>query len=68
MFEAIRLCEEIAGKKLVFDYSASARLGDHVWYVSDVRKFQRHYPEWQYRHDLRSILLEIYAAQTGRAV
>lgn len=60
MLEAIRLCEEISGKHLEWTYLEDNRIGDHIWYVSDVRKFQAHYPNWKYRYDLRALLTEIY--------
>jgi CDP-paratose 2-epimerase len=63
MLEAIGLCEEISGRKLDWTYQEDNRIGDHIWYVSDVRKFQAHYPNWKYRYDLRAILQEIYQAQ-----
>ncbi len=62
MIEAIRLCEEISGKKLEWTYLEDNRIGDHIWYVSDVRKFQSHYPNWKYKYDLRALLDEIYRA------
>ncbi|MEM6885551.1 MAG: NAD-dependent epimerase/dehydratase family protein [Verrucomicrobiota bacterium] len=62
MLEAIDLCEEISGKKLNYTYQEDNRIGDHIWWVSDVRKFQEHYPEWKYQYSLRGILEEIYAA------
>jgi CDP-paratose 2-epimerase len=66
MLEAIREIEGIAGKKLDFKISEEARAGDHIWYISDVRKFQRHYPGWAYRYDLRHTLEEmVEAAKRG---
>jgi CDP-paratose 2-epimerase len=62
MLEAISLCEEISGKKLNWTYVEDNRIGDHIWYVSDVRKFQKHYPDWKYRYGLKEILNEIFAA------
>ena len=62
MLEAIDLCEEISGKKLTWNYEETNRIGDHIWWVSDVRKFQAHYPNWKFRYGLREILDEIYAA------
>jgi len=62
MLEAIQLCEELSGKKLDWSYLEDNRVGDHIWYVSDVRKFQAHYPHWKYRYDLRALLKEIYEA------
>ncbi len=61
MLEAIELCEEISGRKLEYVYVDDNRIGDHIWWVSDVRKFQSHYPQWRYKYDLRTILQEIHA-------
>jgi CDP-paratose 2-epimerase len=62
MLEAISLCEEISGRKLVWHYEETNRVGDHIWWVSDVRKFQSHYPEWKFRFGLREILEQIFCA------
>jgi len=67
MLEAIALCEEIAGRKLRWKYSPTNRVGDHIWYVSDVSKFRDHYPGWSYRYDLRAILEAIYDGWSTRA-
>ncbi|MBW4604816.1 MAG: NAD-dependent epimerase/dehydratase family protein [Calothrix sp. FI2-JRJ7] len=66
MLEAIRICEQLAGKKLEYTYTDNNRSGDHIWYISDVRKFQSHYPEWQYKYNLRGILEEIYTLQINK--
>ncbi len=62
MLEAIELCQEISGRKLNWTYVEDNRSGDHIWWISDVRKFQNHYPRWRYRYDLTGILKEIHAA------
>jgi len=62
MLEAIEMCEQISGKKLEWTYMEDNRVGDHIWWVSDVRKFQSHYPDWKYRFDLNAILEQIHAA------
>src|ERR1700720_3572755 len=62
MLEAISLCEEISGRKLTWHYEESNRIGDHIWWISDVRKFQSHYPEWKFRFGLREILEQIFRA------
>jgi CDP-paratose 2-epimerase len=66
MLEAITVCEELAGKKLNYDYSNQCRMGDHVWYISNVQKFRAHYPLWFYKYSLQDILKEIYLAQANR--
>src|SRR5438093_1918152 len=62
MLEAIEMCEEISGRKLKWNYEETNRIGDHIWWISDVRKFQQHYPGWKFRYGLRDILDEIYTA------
>jgi CDP-paratose 2-epimerase len=62
MLEAIARCEAISGRKLDWTYVEDNRIGDHIWWISDVRKFQAHYPDWKYRYDLDAILREIHAA------
>ena len=66
MMEAIQMCEEISGKKLSYTYEDDNRMGDHIWYVSDVSKFQGHYPNWKLTKDVRTILTEIYEFNTER--
>jgi len=63
MLEAITLCEEISGKKLNYEYVEDNRIGDHIWWISNVAKFKKHYPEWDFRYDVRTILQEIYDVQ-----
>lgn len=66
MLEAIDLCEAISGKKLNYSYSDTNRVGDHIWYISDVSKFQRHYPQWEFRYNLSDTLKQIHQAMTSR--
>ena len=62
MLEAIEICQELSGRNLSYTYVEDNRIGDHIWYVSDVRRFQAHYPGWKYQYGLRDILKEIHAA------
>lgn len=64
MLEAIQIGEELTGNKLDFTYVEDNRIGDHIWYVSDVRKFQNHYPDWKYQYSIHDIMKEIHAACT----
>ena len=62
ILEAIGMCEEIAGKKLNWSHEEQNRIGDHIWWISDVRKFRDHYSKWNFRYGQREILEEIFAA------
>ena len=65
MLEAIEICEQISGRKLDWTYIEDNRIGDHIWWISDVRKFQRDFPEWKYRYGIGEILREIHDACIG---
>ena len=56
------MCERISGKKLDWSYEETNRIGDHMWWISDVRKFQTHYPNWKFRYRMGDILEEIHTA------
>ena len=60
MLEATKMCEELAGKRLNYSYSQDNRIGDHIWYISDVGKFKSHYPGWDFKYSLKDILDEIF--------
>jgi len=66
MLEAIKLCEEISGNKMNYSYSEENRIGDHIWYISDVSKFKNHYPGWNWTYDLRSTLEQIHESMLKR--
>lgn len=66
VIEAIRLSEEISGHELSWSYTDAHRIGDHVWWISDNGLFQSHYPGWELRYDVRSILKEIHSTNLER--
>ncbi|MBM3290641.1 MAG: NAD-dependent epimerase/dehydratase family protein, partial [Candidatus Hydrogenedentes bacterium] len=66
MQEAIALAEDIAGKKMDTVYRDQNRVGDHIWWVSGLQKFESHYPDWKIAYDIRRTLEEIYRAMVER--
>lgn len=66
MLEAIALCERITGNKMNYTYTEDNRVGDHIWWISDVSRFKCHYPEWDWKYDLTNILTQISEATTAR--
>ncbi|HYL91620.1 MAG TPA: NAD-dependent epimerase/dehydratase family protein [Alphaproteobacteria bacterium] len=60
MLEAIAMCEQISGRKMTWEYVSSHRMGDHIWWISDISKFQSHYPGYKLRYDVTAILREIH--------
>lgn len=62
ILEAIEKIEQIVGKKAKSVYTDTPRVGDHIWYISDVSKFQSHYPSWHYFYDGDQVLLDVCKA------
>lgn len=66
MLEAIDQCENISGNKMNFSYTDDNRIGDHIWYISDITKFKNDYPEWEYKYDINDILTAIFNSMKSR--
>ena len=66
MVEATDLCEQIAGTPLNWTYKEANRQGDHIWWISDLARFQSHYPNWKQQYDVPGILAEIYDKNVER--
>ncbi len=59
VLEAIEMTQNLTGKSLRYSISNQTRAGDHIWWISDVSKFRKQYPSWEYRYDIRRILEEL---------
>ena len=66
MLEAIARIEQLTGRKLDWHYVEEARKGDHICYISNLGKFQSHYPNWKITHGLDAILEQMVAAQRAQ--
>jgi CDP-paratose 2-epimerase len=66
MVEAIAMCERIANRELQWSLSNENRMGDHRWWISDLKPFQADYPGWDLEYDIESILTEIHASNAER--
>lgn len=64
--EAIEISERISGQQLEYQVLETNRQGDPIWYVSDVCKFQSHYPNWQLTRNVTDIIHEIYEMNVER--
>ncbi len=59
ILEAINLIQKITNKKMKIKYSNKNRTGDHIWWVSDTSKFEKDFPNWKLKYNLKKILIEI---------
>ncbi len=62
ILEAIDTAERLTGRKFEYEYVETPRVGDHICYITDFRKLQSHYPNWEITRSLLSIWEEMMEA------
>jgi len=66
ILEAFDRIREITGKNVHWAYRDEPRTGDHICYISDLRKFQSHFSNWELSHSLDQILTSIAETERGQ--
>lgn len=66
IIEAFSRIGDISGKKMQYEYVDQNRSGDHICYISDLRKMKMHFPDWDITKSLHDIFYEVYAAWANR--
>ncbi|HWG08533.1 MAG TPA: NAD-dependent epimerase/dehydratase family protein [Solirubrobacteraceae bacterium] len=66
MLEAIELCQSVSGRELDWTLSEQSRIGDHRWWISDVRPFAEDFPGWKLTSGLEDIVRELYDQNAER--
>jgi CDP-paratose 2-epimerase len=60
ILEAIDTINEIAGTNWKnYTISEENRIGDHIWYITDLGKFKKDYPNWDITISLRETIKEM---------
>ena len=60
ILEAIDTINRIAGTNWSnYTISEQNRIGDHIWYISDLIKFRTHYPNWNITIDLEETIRQM---------
>jgi len=67
VIECIERANHLSGRKLETTYEDSARVGDHICYISDTAKFRSHYPSWRIMKSLDDICEEVWQGATDAA-
>ena len=67
ILECMVKIEEVTGKRPQVAYTEENRVGDHICYYTDMRKFCAHYPDWRLTYDFDSILAAITQAVRDQA-
>lgn len=66
MLEAISMAELLTGKEFNWSYSEDNRVGDHIWWISDISRFENHYPDWAITHGIEDIMQTVLEGQSDR--
>ena len=66
VLECIQLIKEIGGYEVAYTYNEQNRIGDHICYISDLRKLQNHYPEWSITRSLPQTVEEMIRAEVDK--
>jgi CDP-paratose 2-epimerase len=66
ILEAFDKVEALTGKKMEYEYVDQPRSGDHICYISDLSRFQSHYPKWSVTKSLDEIFQEIVQSWNAR--
>lgn len=64
ILEAINLIENITKKKMKYKIIKQNRIGDHIWYITNLKKFKKSYPNWKLKYSLKKIISEIVKEQS----
>lgn len=67
VLEAIRLVEEVSGRAIEWTYDDEARRGDHICYISDLRRLEADYPGWRITRSIGQTLEEMVEHELDRA-
>jgi CDP-paratose 2-epimerase len=59
ILEALDHVEKLSGLKIKKNIIKKNRIGDHIWYVSSMNKFKKHYPQWKQYYSTKKILNEL---------
>ncbi len=62
LLEAVDRFEELCGRRLKTEYVDEPRRGDHICYITDLRRFRRDYPDWELTVGLDELFAELAGA------
>ena len=59
VIEALNLVENLCNLRIKKQIIKTPRIGDHIWYITNLNKFKRHYPKWKQKYNTKKILGEL---------
>jgi CDP-paratose 2-epimerase len=59
IIEALDIVEKNSNTKIKRKITKKNRIGDHIWYISNTKKFRSHYPNWKQKYNTELIIKEL---------
>ena len=59
IIEALDLVEKNTNIKIKRKILKKNRVGDHIWYISSMKKFKKDYPKWKQKYSTEKIIKEL---------
>lgn len=59
ILEAISIIETELNHKVRLSFDKKSRIGDHKWWISDTRKFEKHFPNWKQNYSINEIIKDM---------
>ncbi|MEM2786131.1 MAG: NAD-dependent epimerase/dehydratase family protein [Candidatus Nitrosotenuis sp.] len=66
ILECIEMVSDLTGHRVDFTYVEKNRIGDHICYITDLRKFKQHFPTWKITYSLEDIIREMVMVEQQR--
>ena len=62
ILEALELIEKITNTHIKKKIIKQNRIGDHIWYISNIKKFKKEYPNWKQKYNTKKIIEELISS------
>ncbi len=59
IIEALNLVEKFANIRIKKKFLKQNRVGDHIWYVSSMKKFKKDFPNWKQKYSTKKIIRQL---------
>ena len=59
IIEALDYIQNQTSIKIKRIYKKENRIGDHIWYISNMQRFKKHFPNWKQKYNTKKILDEL---------
>ena len=57
--EAIKIIEKKINIKIKLKVLKKARTGDHIWWITDNKKFMKDYPNFKIKYNIEKVIEEL---------